>query len=82
MTVQFVQPGFVGDIRKVALAVTFVECQFRPDQQNVEIAVVVVIQKSTAVADGLKDIQRAFTRNFPMIVDPGCLTDFAKANWP
>src|SRR5579871_611993 len=42
-------------------------------QQNVEVAVVVIVQEGAAVADGLKDVERPRARDDPAVVNAGGL---------
>src|SRR2546423_1374515 len=66
-----VESRIVRRFRESAMAVAFVEREFGSNEQDVEVAVVVEIQKSAAVADGLQDIQRALARDGPGIMKAG-----------
>src|SRR5687767_8801674 len=61
-------PGSFRNIGKAPLAIPPIECKACAYQQNIQVAVVICIEESTAIADGLQDSKRAFTPHLPAIV--------------
>src|SRR5689334_14549196 len=71
----------MGNISKVPVPIAFVESELGTDKQNVEIAVVVIVQKGAAVADGLKDGEGRFAGDSPAIAQAVARGDIGKSNW-
>src|SRR5581483_787679 len=78
MAGELVQPGRLRHIAEMAVSIALVESELGADEQNIEVAVVVVVQEGTAVADGLQNGERTLAWNLPAIIQPGFLGDFAK----
>src|SRR5579884_1454065 len=65
----------MGYIGKMAVSIASIESRLRPDEEDVEVAVVIVVQQGAAVADGLKDVHRALAGDRPLIAKPRLLGD-------
>ena len=48
-----IQPGLVSDLGEMAVSIAFVESEFGADEENIQVAVLIVVQEGAAVADGL-----------------------------
>src|SRR5690242_19189525 len=59
VTGQFVQTRSAGRIDEMPASVSAIERKFGADEEDVEVAVVIVVEECAAIADRLKDIQRA-----------------------
>src|SRR5690242_11410912 len=55
----------------MAFAIALKERRFRPNEENIQVAVTIEIQKGTAVPNGLEDVQGTLARNLPQIVEAG-----------
>lgn len=65
---ELVQSSIVRYFREVALAVSLVERELWPNEQDIEVAVVVVVEQRAPVADGLEDGERTLALHLPLIV--------------
>src|SRR5579872_6244059 len=59
-------------------AVSPIEGDGGSDKQDIEAAVLVIVQEGAAVADGLQDVERALVRDGPRVAQPGRIGDVAK----
>src|SRR5262245_4963065 len=59
----------------MAFAVALIQSAFGADEQDVEVAILVVVQKRAPVADGLENIQGALARDLPAVVESGTRRD-------
>ena len=88
---KLIQPGFFRNVRKISFAIAFVQHQFcgngvtlaignpAADKENIQESVAVIIQESAAIPDSLKDIERAFSRRGPLIVQARLLPPFPQS---
>src|SRR5438067_1909218 len=64
----------------MALSIAAIEREPCADEQDVQVAVVIEVEEGAAVADGLKDIQRALPGNRPAVVEPRAEANLAEGD--
>src|SRR5205085_10081877 len=75
---EIVKTGEFCNVREVAMAVAREKSGSWTDQENIEIPVVVEVEEGAPVADGLKDVERPRSGDFPLVMDSGGFRDFGE----
>ena len=76
---QFAQPRRLGNIRKMSFAIPSVQCRRAANEQNIEVAVPVVVEEGAPVPDSLPDVQRSLSGNAPDVIQSRFPRDFAES---